>query len=197
MTNCLARKRASNAYNSFMNPSSALRGAGFFALIAGILGPNASRAAALGNGNKPPSSLEPPAQSVPLRVNHRHIAIRECNSHKAPICSGQEVEADTATTLRLERVGVMNAALAQGRAVAQVTFPHHVGPQEQVIELAPGEWLIDWRGASGLGHLHVAVGAQPQVSLQTSTGRCQMLNRTCRLDSARSRRMLVRDDASP
>jgi hypothetical protein len=180
-----------------MNPSNVLRGAGLLALIAGILGPDVSRAAALGSGSKPPSSLEPPAQSVPLRINHRHLAIRECGPHKAQVCSGQEVDADTGTTLRLERVGVMNAALVRGGAVAQVTFPHHVGPQEQVIELAPGDWLVDWRGANGIDHLHVATGARPQVSLQTWTGHCQIQDQTCRLDSTRSRRMVVRDDTTP
>jgi hypothetical protein len=180
-----------------MNPSSALRGAGLLALIAAILGPDVSSAAALGNNaNKPPSSLEPAAKSVPLRISHRHLAIRECGVRKGQVCAGQEVDADTSTTVRLERVGVMNAALVRGGAVAQVTFPHHVGPQEQMIELAPGDWLIDWRGASGIGHLHVAAGAQPQVTLQTWTGHCQIQDQTCRLDATRSRRLVVRDDAT-
>jgi hypothetical protein len=113
------------------------------------------------------------------------------------VCAGPEVDADTATTLRLERIGVMNASLVRDGAVAQVTFPHHVGPQEQMIELSPGDWLIDWRGAKGIGHLHVAAGSRPEVSLQTSTGRCQVQQLSCRLDSTRSRRIVVRDDTAP
>jgi len=180
-----------------MNPSRAIRGAVLTVLIAGGLGSNVSRAAALGSGN-PPSSLEPTARSVPLRIKHRHVAIRECGSHQSRACSGREVDAETATTVRLERVGVgvMNTALVRDRGVTQVVFPHHVGPQEQVIQLPPGDWLIDWDGAHSIGHLHVEPGAQPLVSLQTWTGRCQVRDKTCELDSARTRRMFALDDAS-
>lgn len=145
---------------------------------------------------QPPTSIRPGDTSVSVHVVHRHRAIRECLGRQASQpCTGREVDADTATSVRLTRVGVVKATVGSSRDQVQVTFPNHVGPQEQAVQLRPGDWIVDWPGAPTIGRLHVAVGATPRVSLTTLTGSCVRKQSRCELDSKRSTRTAVRDDA--
>ncbi|HVY25755.1 MAG TPA: hypothetical protein VHB79_04360 [Polyangiaceae bacterium] len=176
---------------------SSLRHAALGCLLCGLAGSTSQG----GTGRQalaPPSSLEPPEAPVTVRVTHRHRAVRQCVSLKEPrICTGRELEADTATTVRFERVGVSSAAMMPDTGTPHVTFPRHVGPQEQSIKLAVGDWLVDWPGAPSIGHLRVAAGAHPLVSLVTSSGRCRFEGERCELDSVRSRQLAVHDDVVP
>jgi hypothetical protein len=90
---------------------------------------------------------------------------------------------------------MVNATVGPGHDDVQLTFPHHVGPQEQTVQLVPGDWLVDWPGAPTIARLHVAAGATPQVSLVTLTGSCVLKEAHCELESKRTRRIAVRDDA--
>jgi hypothetical protein len=154
-------------------------------------GPSLAQTAAL----TPPSSLTPSDKTVAVQLTHRHRAVRECVAPAGTkTCAGRELEADTATTVRFERVEVAKAKLIADRGMLQVTFPPHVGPQEQTIRLEVGDWLVDWPGAAGIGHLHVVAGAKPRVTLVTSSGRCRFKEQRCELDTARRRQLTVRDD---
>jgi len=145
----------------------------------------------------PPSSFEPGDKPVAVRIAHRHRSVRECLGLNEPVvCTGREADADTATVVRLTQVGVVNAGLRPGDKGIRVGFSHHVGPQEQMVKLAPGDWLIDWPGAPNIGRLHVAAGATPEVSLLTTTGRCRLKENHCELDLKRTRRMTIREDGS-
>jgi hypothetical protein len=143
----------------------------------------------------PPSSLQPSDKAVSVQVTHRHRVVRECIAPAgSKACTGRELDADTATTVRFERVEVAKANLFADRGTRQATFPSHVGAQEQTIRLEVGDWLVDWPGAAGIGHLHVAAGAKPRVTLVTSSGRCRLKEQRCELDTARRRQLTVRDD---
>jgi hypothetical protein len=143
----------------------------------------------------PPSSLKPPDASVAVEIMHRHRAVRECVSLKMPrVCTARDSDADTATTVRFEPTGMVNAALDPAQGAVQVTFLHHVGPQAQTIRLRAGDWLIDWPGAPEIGHIHVVAGARPSVTLVTSSGRCHFQDDRCELDDRRIRRIRTRED---
>lgn len=142
----------------------------------------------------PPSSIAPPARKVSVRITHRHRAVRECTTSPSPVaCVARELDADSATSLRLTRSRLATATLESTSQNLQVTFPHHVGLQEQTIELAPGDWLVDWPGAAAIGRLHIAAGATPEVSLATTSGRCRLKEARCELESKRTQQLTIRN----
>jgi hypothetical protein len=151
-----------------------------------------SSTAAITRTPAPPSSLAPQAQSVQVRVKHRHRAVRECIQLPLPSsCVGREAEGDTAAVIEFERLSVVNASL-HPRSALRVAFPHRNGPQAQAIELGVGDWLIDWRGSERIERLQVKAGAQPQVTLTTTSGSCERIGARCVLvPGVRARRLTI------
>jgi len=160
----------------------------FFARIwcSGGIGP----LAAWNRSAAPPSSLQPAAEPVLVRITHRHRLVSKCSlSSAAMACQARELDGDSATTLRLARPGPVTTTVRNN--VVRVSFPHHVGPQEQTVRLLPGDWLVDWPGAATIGRLHVATGASPGVALTTATGVCRLKEKRCELDAKRTQQITV------
>jgi len=174
-----------------------LAGVGLLLWLGGGLIGTPLRAETMRPSLSPPSSLEPGDEAVAVSISHRHRAVQEClGLGERAVCRGRESDADTATVVRLMPAGVGKAGLRPGSEEVRVSFPHHVGPQEQTVKLAPGDWLIDWPGAPAIGRLHVTAGARPEVALVTTTGRCRPKENHCELDISRIRRISIRDGAS-
>jgi hypothetical protein len=154
--------------------------------------PAASRASATG-ATLPPSSLEPPGKTAPVRVSHRHRTIRECvHVRVPPSCDGRVAEADTATEVTFARTGATNVSFRPAQAVIKIAFPSRVGRQEQVVVLPVGDWLVDWPGAPRIEQLEVRPGSHLQVALTTASGACALEGDRCELrEGFRERRIRV------
>jgi hypothetical protein len=132
---------------------------------------------------------------VAVTVVHRHRAIRECAFNASSgVCTGPELDADTATTVRFEPVGVAKAAPKPSRRFIELSFSRQLGIQERTINLTVGDWLIDWSGAATIARLRVTTAARPSVTLVTSTGRCRVRDGRCQLEEHRVRRIVIRDN---
>lgn len=185
-------------YHSYMSSCSSPRRAGMLALLPALLLHGGALAHTPSMALAPPSSLKPAEKVVSVQVSHQHRVVHDCAPSPARnICMSREVDGDTATSLRFERTGTANVGLDPDGSAVLMTFPHHLGPQEQSIRLAPGDWLVDWAGASGIAHLHVEAGAHPTVTLVTTTGACHLRNRRCELDPTRERQITMRRETSP
>jgi hypothetical protein len=141
----------------------------------------------------PPSSLEPPGKTAPVRISHRHRTIRECvHVRVPPSCNGRVSEGDTATTVTFARTGATSVSLRPAQAAIKVAFPNRVGPQEQVVVFPVGDWLVDWPGAPRVEQLTVRPGSAPQVALATASGACSLESERCELlEGVRERRIQV------
>lgn len=155
----------------------------------------ASSSASTTRTGAPPSSLVPQAQSVQVRVRHRHRAIRECVELRvSPTCVGREVEGDTAAVIDFERSGIVNASLHPQSGGLRVAFAHRNGQQEQAIALAVGDWLIDWHGSDRIERLQVRAGVQLQITLTTTSGSCARVRDHCQVvPGIRARRLSIGD----
>jgi hypothetical protein len=160
--------------------------------------PAASRASATG-ATLPPSSLEPPGKTAPVRVSHRHRVIRECVYVRLPPrCDGRVSEGDTGTEVTFARSGATNVSFRPAQAAIKIVFPSRSGPQEQVVVLPVGDWLVDWPGASRVVELEVRPGSNLQVSLATASGACSLKGERCELmDGFRERRIRVLEGQAP
>lgn len=184
-------------YHRTMELTTSLRHRVWLVSVIGLLHGGSVHAERGARALTPPSSLKPAERIVAVQVTHRHRAVQECLRLNRTLCVGREVDAESATTVRLEPLGIARVAVDPDQSAVEVTFPSHVGPQTQTARLAAGDWLVDWAGASALARLHVAPGARPQVALVTSSGSCRLRKQRCELDPKRVRRVVVREDASP
>ena len=141
----------------------------------------------------PPGSLEPRELVAAVRVSHRHRAIVECiRVPKRASCVGRVAEADTGAIVRFERTGVVTVGLTPAPGAVRVVFPHHAGPQEQVVRLGVGPWLVDWRESERLERLEIEPGTRMQVALATTSGACEYKHDTCELlPGVRERRIRI------
>jgi hypothetical protein len=152
-------------------------------------------AGAAGPPTAPPGSIAPKEKVAPVRVSHRHGAIVECvRVPKRASCAGRVAEGDTGAVVRFERVGVVTVGLNQGQGAVRVVFSHQAAPQEQVISLGVGAWLVDWPDFEKLERLDIKPGARMQVALVTTSGACELENDTCELrPGVRERRIRISD----
>jgi hypothetical protein len=141
----------------------------------------------------PPGSIEPKEPVAAVRVSHRHRAIVECiRVPKRASCVGRVAEADTGAIVRFERMGVVTVGLTSAQGAVRVVFPHQAGPQEQVVRLAVGPWLVDWRESVKLERLEIRPGTRMQVALATTSGACEYKHDTCELlPGVRERRIRI------
>lgn len=164
-------------------------------LLLGLAPLSATSAGAAGTPLAPPGSIEPKEKVAAIRVSHRHRAIVECvRVPKQATCVGRVAEGDTGAVVRFERVGVVTVGLSPGQGAVRVVFSHQSAPQEQVISLGVGAWLVDWPDSEKLERLDIKPGARMQVALDTTSGACELENDTCELRSGvRERRIRVSD----
>lgn len=143
----------------------------------------------------PPGSIEPREQVAAVRVSHRHRAIVECiRVPKRASCVGRVAEADTGAIVRFERTGVVTVGLTPAQGAVRVVFPHQAGPQEQVVRLAVGPWLVDWPESEKLERLEIKPGTRIQVALATTSGACEYKDETCELlPGVRERRIRINE----
>lgn len=141
----------------------------------------------------PPGSIEPRERIAAVRVSHRHRAIVECvRVPQRASCVGRVAEADTAAVVRFERMGVVTVGLNPAQGAVRVVFPHQAGPQEQVVSLAVGGWLVDWPESEKLERLEIKPGTRMQVALATTSGACEYKDDTCELlPGVRERRIRI------
>lgn len=129
---------------------------------------------------QPPSSLRPAAKTQVVRISHRHRAIVECvRVASSPSCVSHVVDADTATRLSLDPIGVVAASFEPSHGSVPVVFRHQVGPREQQVVLPVGSWLVNWPGASKLERLEVRAGVRTEVALATVSGVCEVKADRC------------------
>ena len=160
--------------------------------------PAASSASAM-SATLPPSSLEPQGKTAPVRVSHRHRAVRECAYVRVPPrCDGRVAEGDTATEVTFARTGVTNASFRPAQTAIKIAFPSRVGGQEQVVVLPVGDWLVDWPGAPRVEQLEVRPGSHLLVALTTASGACALKGDRCELrEGFRERRIRVSEGQNP
>lgn len=143
----------------------------------------------------PPGSIEPREKVAAVRVSHRHRAIVECiRVPQRASCVGRVAEGDTGAVVRFERMGVVTVGLNPAQGAVRVVFPHQSGPQEQVVSLAVGAWLVDWPDSEKLERLDIKPGTRMQVALATTSGACEFKGDTCELlPGVRERRIRISD----
>jgi len=143
----------------------------------------------------PPGSIEPREKVAAVRVSHRHRAIVQCTRvPQRASCVGRVAEADTGAVVRFERMGVGTVGLKPAQESVRVVFPHQTGPQEQVVNLAVGSWLVDWPDSEKLERLDLDPGTRMQVALATTSGACAFKNDACELlPGVRERRIRISD----
>lgn len=158
----------------------ALRAASLVAAVSAC--PTAPEAAARHAAAPPPSSLQPKAKATRVRISHRHRSIVQCvRAPHASSCLGRVADADTAAVIRFERSEVATAALHPARGGQRVVFAHQAGPQEQTIDLAVGEWLLDWLDSEKLERIDVHSDTSMHVALATTSGACELRTDRCEL----------------
>lgn len=164
-------------------------------LLTGLVPFSATSSGAAGPPLAPPGSLEPKEKVAAVRVSHRHRAIVECvRVPKQATCAGRVAEGDTGAVVRFERMGVVTVGLSQGQGAVRVVFSHQTAPQEQLVSLGVGAWLVDWRDSEKLERLDIKPGARVQVALATTSGACELKNDTCELvPGVRERRIRISD----
>jgi hypothetical protein len=143
----------------------------------------------------PPGSVEPREKVVAVRVSHRHRAIVECiRVPQRASCVGRVADADTGAVVRFERMEVVTVGLKPTQAAVGVVFPHQAGPQEQVVNLPVGGWLVDWPDYEKLERLDLEPGTRSQVALATTSGACEFKDDSCELlPGVRERRIRISD----
>jgi hypothetical protein len=141
----------------------------------------------------PPGSIEPKEKVAAVRVSHRHRAIVQCiRVPQRATCVGRVAEGDTGVVIRFERMGVVAVGLNPAQSAVRVVLPHKSGPQEQVVSLAVGAWLVDWPEFERLERLEIKPGSRMQVALATTSGACELKDDTCELrPGARERRLRI------
>jgi hypothetical protein len=160
-------------------------------LVAPSPGAARDRAAAL-----PPTSLEPSAKKQAVVVSYVHRRVRACAPipAKSPTtCAAQMIDSGAATSAAFEPVSVRAGAPSPNERVV-VTFTDAPGLQKQTLELAVGEWAIEWPGCSDAGRLTVPTSATtgPTVALRTISGRCELTGKRCGLvDGAVEQRLSI------
>lgn len=166
-----------------------------YMLLMGLVLFSATSSGAAGRPLAPPGSIEPKEKVAAVRVSHRHRAIVECvRVPKQAACVGRVAEADTGAVVRFERMGVVTVGLNPGQGAVRVVFPRQAAPQEQVISLGVGPWLVDWPDSEKLQRLDIKPGARMQVALATTSGACELKNDTCELrPGVRERRIQIHD----
>ncbi|HEX2872464.1 MAG TPA: hypothetical protein VHP33_14445 [Polyangiaceae bacterium] len=166
-----------------------------YLLLMGLVLFSATSSGAAGPPLAPPGSIEPKEKVAAVRVSHRHRAIVSCvRVPKQATCARRVAEGDTAAVVRFERMGVVTVGLNQGQGAVRVVFSHQATPQEQVINLGVGAWLVDWPDSEKLERLDITPGARVQVALVTSSGACELKNDTCELvPGVRERRIRISD----
>ena len=151
------------------------------------------------DGSAGDSSVEAPgAAPRPVRVSHRHLRVKACTAEaegERRVCKAELTEADSAGTLHFW-LDAAPSSLDDEQRRASVTFPHHVGQQERMIELAVGRWRVTWEEAGLVRRVPVRDASLPVVELTTTSGRCERYRDTCRLVPATvTRRITVTDEA--
>ena len=166
-----------------------------YLLLTGLVPFSATSSGAAAPPLTPPGSIEPKERVAAVRVSHRHRAVVECvRVPKQAMCVGRVAEGDTGAVVRFERMGVVTVGLGPGQGAVRVVFSHQSAPQEKVISLGVGPWLVDWPDSEKLERLDIKPGARVQVALVTTTGGCALKNDTCELSTGvRERRIRISD----
>jgi hypothetical protein len=135
---------------------------------------------------RPPSSIQPSAQPQLVTISHRHERVSACSDggeHRGVrVCRALREEGDSQTTIRVRRVAEPKTTHASSELV--VEFARQRGQQRRQVELAPGDWRLDWPAATGARRIRVGHGAAPSVSLHTTSGACRASGNKCELIAA-------------
>lgn len=144
---------------------------------------------------RPPTSIEPSVTKQKVLVSHLHRRVRACTAVPAKhptACARQLSDGAAATTVSFDPISTSVGASRRTRVV--VTFPDSQGLQKQTVELALGEWSVNWPGCRDVSRLSItaAKNISPSVLLRTTSGRCELESNRCRLfDTAIEQRLTV------
>ena len=163
---------------------------GFFTfLVAGMLVPT-GLVGDVSGAIRPPSSLQPSPRPQPsnlkrtVRVSHRSQRVRKCDVLKTRdefSCAPQLEETDSATTVTFRHVAPPDSTADSASDAVVVSFPNHVGLQEQNTGLVLGQWDVEWPGERALKRMQIGDHSELSVALKTTSGRCEMQHDQCRL----------------
>lgn len=147
---------------------------------------------------RPPSSIEPKLPKQQVLVSHMHRRARACTpipSKHPTACAPQLSDAATATRVFLEPIATLNGAPSHSQRVV-VTFPEATGLQKQIVELAVGEWTVEWPGCREMGRLVISAArdVSPRVTLRTTSGSCELSSSTCRVAAGPTEQRLAIED---
>jgi len=157
----------------------------------------ASSYARIERSGRPPNSLRPPAERRPVRVLYAHERVRQCKRvtiDRRHRCIAELEPADTSATVTFELVTTPSTVAGDTGSPLVVQFPSRLGPQDASVELALGQWLVDWRGR-GCANLTILPTTSAVVSLEATTGRCEFRGGQCRHNpDAVSQQMTISDE---
>jgi hypothetical protein len=131
------------------------------------------------------SALEPQVTEQKIVVSHLNRRVQLCvpvPTTRPTACAPLWSDVDGATVVFFEPIATANGIASHARRVA-VTLPEGKGLQKKVVELAVGEWAIEWPGCRDVRRLnvHAASGQTPRVALRTTSGGCELVSNQCRL----------------
>ena len=135
---------------------------------------------------RPPNSLRPPAERREVRVSHVHQRVRACKrvaTGQRAHCVAELEDADSSATVNFELLAAPSTVDTEQQREVRLSLPPRVGPQEASVELARGQWSVDWRGHTTCAGLTVDSTASPVVELGTTSGRCTLRAGRCAKDS--------------
>jgi hypothetical protein len=96
-------------------------------------------------------------------------------------CTSEFEDTDSATAVTFRQATLPDSTSGGASEAVVVDLPSHVGQQERSTELALGQWDIEWPGEGALKRMQVGADSELSVALKTTSGRCEVHHRQCRL----------------
>jgi hypothetical protein len=129
-------------------------------------------------------------------VSHTHRRVNACVPIPAKhptACAAQLKDALATTTVSFEPIATAVRAPRRKRVV--VSFPDATGLQKMSVELALGDWLVNWPGCRDAPRLNLtaANAVSPRVVLRTTSGACELSKGECRVTSTIEQRLSIEE----
>ena len=135
----------------------------------------------------PPRSTEPAASMATVRVRHTHRVVQKCTLQQRAAevrCSPTLAKGDPRTELRLipRRPRSLRPSEDKREPVA-IVVGGDTAEGAASAEVAPGRWELEWAGYPSRRTMSLASRSEANVTLETVTGRCDLISRACSLVS--------------